>query len=72
MLTHLQSSAFSLQPNAPVIFKFGTGILAEPGGCAIDVTQVRRFAKEISSLIKQGIPCILVSSAAIAAGVHAL
>ena len=61
-----------MNSSSPVIFKFGTGILAEPGGCAIDLGQVRRFAKEISGLIKQGIPCILVSSAAIAAGVHAL
>ena len=56
----------------PVILKFGTGILTEPGACAIDEAQVERFAIEISALIKQGIPCILVSSAAIAAGVHAL
>jgi glutamate 5-kinase len=61
-----------LQPLSPIVLKFGTGILAEPGGCAIDLFQIRRFAKEISHLIRQGIPCILVSSAAIAAGVHAL
>ncbi|MFZ4115127.1 MAG: glutamate 5-kinase [Chthoniobacterales bacterium] len=68
----LQPLASSLQPTSPVVLKFGTGILAEPGGCAIDLVQVRRFAKEISRFIKQGTPCILVSSAAIAAGVHAL
>jgi len=56
----------------PVVLKFGTGILAEPGGCAIDLGQCKRFAKEISKLMKQGIPCILVSSGAIAAGVHVL
>lgn len=61
-----------LQPRSPIVLKFGTGILAEPGGCAIDHLQISRFAKEVSHLIKQGIPCILVSSAAIAAGVHAL
>ncbi|HLB34755.1 MAG: glutamate 5-kinase [Verrucomicrobia bacterium RIFCSPHIGHO2_12_FULL_41_10] len=56
----------------PLIIKFGTGILAEPGGCAIDLAQIQRLASEISTLIKQGIPCIIVSSGAIAAGVHAL
>lgn len=61
-----------LKSLSPVVLKFGTGILAEPGGCAIDLMQCKRFAKEISKLIKQGIPCILVSSGAIAAGVHVL
>jgi len=55
-----------------IILKFGTGVLAEPGGCAIDIRQIRRFAAEVSALIKKGIPCIMVSSAAIAAGVHTL
>ncbi len=72
MPTKLQPPASSLQYLSPIVLKFGTGILAEPGGCAIDLVQVQRFAKEISGFIKQGIPCILVSSAAIAAGVHTL
>ena len=55
-----------------IVLKFGTGVLATPGGCAIDVAQIERFAAEISTLIKQGVPCVMVSSAAIAAGVHAL
>lgn len=56
----------------PVLLKFGTGILATPGGCALDQTQFQRLTAEVAELIKRGIPCILVSSAAIAAGVHAL
>lgn len=56
----------------PVILKFGTGVLATPGGCAIDHQQFRRIAAEVSALIKHEIPCIMVSSAAIAAGVHTL
>ena len=55
-----------------VILKFGTGVLATPGGCAIDKVQFRRIAAEIAAIIKQGISCIMVSSGAIAAGVHTL
>ncbi|MFI0348635.1 MAG: glutamate 5-kinase [Chthoniobacterales bacterium] len=55
-----------------IVLKFGTGVLAKPGGCEIDTAQIRRFAKEISALIKQGISCVIVSSAAIASGVHIL
>ncbi len=57
---------------APVVLKFGTGILAQAGGCALDMLQIERFAQEISSLMKKGIPCVLVSSAAITAGIHIL
>ncbi len=55
-----------------VVLKFGTGILAESGGCALDAAQFEHLAAEIAALMKQGIPCVLVSSAAITAGVHAL
>jgi len=55
-----------------IILKFGTGVLATPGGCAIDHRQIRRIAAEVSALVKQGVPCIMVSSGAIAAGVHLL
>lgn len=66
---NLQSSGFRLQP---IVLKFGTGVLATPGGCAIDHKQIRRIATEIAAFMKEGIPCIVVSSAAIAAGVHTL
>ncbi|MEX1117835.1 MAG: glutamate 5-kinase [Terrimicrobiaceae bacterium] len=55
-----------------IVLKFGTGVLAKPGGGALDVKQFRRFADEISSLVLAGHPCVLVSSAAIAAGVSVL
>lgn len=55
-----------------IVLKFGTGILSRSAGRALDGTQFRRFAAEISSLIQAGHSCVLVSSAAIAAGVHAL
>ncbi|MBX9742672.1 MAG: glutamate 5-kinase [Chthoniobacterales bacterium] len=61
-----------MNPLSPIVLKFGTGILAESNGCALDEEQFRRLAIEVSGLIKQGKPCILVTSAAIAAGVHSL
>jgi len=56
----------------PVVLKFGTGILAREGGCSLDQTQFRRLCAEIARLVDQGIPVIVVSSAAVAAGVDAL
>lgn len=55
-----------------VVLKFGTGTIAKSGGCEIDQKQVQRLAAEVSELIKSGTSCVLVTSAAIAAGVHAL
>ena len=56
----------------PVVLKFGTGILAREGGCSLDQAQFRRLCAEIARLVDQGIPVIVVSSAAVAAGVDAL
>jgi glutamate 5-kinase len=56
----------------PVVLKFGTGILAKEGGCSLDEGQFRRLCSEIAGLHAEGIPCIVVSSAAVAAGVDAL
>lgn len=58
--------------NRPVVLKFGTGILAREGGCSLDPGQFRRLCGEIARLVEQGIPVIVVSSAAVAAGVDAL
>lgn len=55
-----------------IVLKFGTGVLAKPGGGALDVKQFRRFADEVSALVLAGHPCVVVSSAAIAAGVSVL
>lgn len=57
---------------SPVVLKFGTGILAREGGCSLDESQFRRLCSEIAALAKGGIPCVVVSSAAVAAGVDAL
>jgi len=56
----------------PVVLKFGTGILARTGGCSLDESQFRRLSAEIASVMAGGIPCIVVSSGAVAAGVAAL
>jgi glutamate 5-kinase len=55
-----------------IVLKFGTGVLATPGGCAIDKAQFRRIAAEVASIMQQGVSCVMVSSGAIAAGVHTL
>ncbi len=55
-----------------IVLKFGTGVLAKPGGGALDAKQFRRFADDVSALVLTGHPCVLVSSAAIAAGVSVL
>jgi glutamate 5-kinase len=56
----------------PVVLKFGTGVLAKEGGCALDEGQFRSFASQIADLVRSGHPCIVVSSGAVAAGVDAL
>lgn len=56
----------------PVVLKFGTGILATEGGCSLDMAQFRRLCADLAALSASGIPCVVVSSAAVAAGVDAL
>jgi glutamate 5-kinase len=55
-----------------IVLKFGTGVLSRSAGSALDGKQIRRFSSEIAALIRAGHSCVVVSSAAIAAGVHAL
>lgn len=55
-----------------LVFKFGTGVLSRLDGRALDSTQFRRIADEIARQVKAGHSCVLVSSAAIAAGVRVL
>lgn len=55
-----------------IVLKFGTGILSRSAGRVLDGPQFRRFGAEIAALKKKGHSCVIVSSAAIAAGVHAL
>jgi glutamate 5-kinase len=55
-----------------IVIKFGTGVLSRSAGRALDASQFRRFAAEIAVLVRSGHSCVIVSSAAIAAGVHIL
>jgi glutamate 5-kinase len=55
-----------------IVIKFGTGVLSRSAGRALDASQFRRFAAEITRLVQSGHSCVIVSSAAIAAGVHML
>jgi glutamate 5-kinase len=55
-----------------LVLKFGTGVLSRLDGRALDAVQFRRIADEVSELVKAGHSCVLVSSAAIAAGVSVL
>ena len=55
-----------------LVIKLGTGVLSRTGGRALDTAQFRRIAAEVAALHKKGNACILVSSAAIAAGVRVL
>jgi glutamate 5-kinase len=55
-----------------IVLKFGTGTLSRSAGRALHQSVFRRIAGEISQLINAGDSCVIVSSAAIAAGVHML
>ena len=55
-----------------IVIKLGTGVLATPAGQSLDKAQFARLAGEIAALQKDGWSCILVSSAAIAAGVRVM
>ena len=55
-----------------IVLKFGTGVLSRSAGRALDGAQFRRIAAEVARLVEDGHECIMVSSAAIAAGVNVM
>ncbi len=56
-----------------LVVKFGTGILTtDASGLQLDHPQFERLAAELATLIDQGHSVVLISSAAVAAGVAAL
>ena len=55
-----------------LVIKLGTGVLSSPSGKSLDQAQFTRLSAEIAKLQKEGYACIMVSSAAIAAGVRVL
>jgi len=55
-----------------IILKFGSGILTNPKGNALDRRQFARLTAEIAALVRAGHECLIVSSGAVAAGMAAL
>ncbi|MBU3664514.1 MAG: glutamate 5-kinase [Chthoniobacterales bacterium] len=56
-----------------IVAKFGTGVLTtDASGLQLDRAQFARFASEIAGLVSAGHEVIVISSAAVAAGVAAL
>jgi len=55
-----------------IVIKLGTGVLSKVEGRALDDRQFQRIAQEVAALHKSGTSCVIVSSAAIAAGVDIL
>ena len=59
--------------NRPIVIKFGTGILTtDASGLQLDRAQFDRLASEIAAVVDSGRPVVVISSAAVAAGVAAL
>ena len=59
--------------NKRLVIKLGTGVLtADASGLQLDREQFRRLAAEIAGLVDAGHPVVVISSAAVAAGVAAL
>ncbi len=55
-----------------IVLKFGSGVLASARGNALEEKQFTRLATEIAELVRAGHECIVVSSAAVAAGMRVL
>lgn len=60
------------KPAKRIVFKFGTGVLSRPGGGSLDKAQFGRIARALASVASTGARPIIVSSAAVAAGVAVL
>ena len=60
------------QPPTRIVLKFGSGILANAKGTALDERQFERLAAEVAALVKSGCECVVVSSGAVAAGLGVL
>jgi glutamate 5-kinase len=61
-------------PSTPrrIVLKFGSGILANARGTALDDRQFQRLTAEIAGLVKAGHEVVVVSSGAVAAGLGVL
>ena len=61
----------SKQPKR-IVVKFGSGILANARGTALEERQFARLTTEIAGLVQAGHECVIVSSGAVAAGLAEL
>ena len=59
-------------PKDIVIIKIGTGVLTREEDGTLDEASLVRLVTSISELVAAGIPCVMVSSGAVGAGVSAL
>ncbi|MEO8351192.1 MAG: glutamate 5-kinase [Chthoniobacteraceae bacterium] len=55
-----------------LVLKFGSGILANLDGTALDDAQFERLCAEVAAVVKDGWECAIVSSGAVAAGLDVL
>lgn len=55
-----------------VVVKIGTGVLTREQDGMLDEASLARLVASISELVKSGVPCVMVSSGAVGAGVSAL
>jgi glutamate 5-kinase len=55
-----------------VVLKFGSGILTRAHATDLDPRQFARLGAEVAALVHAGHQCIMVTSAAVAAGINAL
>lgn len=55
-----------------IVLKFGSGILTRPPGPGLDLKQFSRLSSAVAALIRDGHQCVIVTSAAVAAGMNAM
>ncbi len=55
-----------------IVLKFGSATLSNPKGSALDQRQFDRLGREVTTLVRAGHECLIVSSGAVAAGISAL
>ena len=58
--------------NKRIVLKFGSGILTRTSGAGLDGKQFSRLSAAVAGLIRAGHQCVLVTSAAVAAGMSAM
>ena len=55
-----------------IVLKFGSGSLTRAGGAGLDSKQFASLSSAIAALVRDGHQCVIVTSAAVAAGMNAM